>query len=152
MDKLKPTGQVILYPSRKKWIAILTGTLLIVGVFLTNWFLGDGWEQLLVAALMALTLFAPVGNLIPGNSYLKLDDDDFEIKNIFRPTRRIEWVDVTRFKTVEFPFFFLASYTLTIADKGKGETKIIIPQTFGKNTYDLLLNMKERHRIALRDV
>src|SRR4051812_18626261 len=94
-------GMVTLYPSRRKWLLVLAGSLAFaVGGF---WMIRDqqaaGWYVLIFFGLCAIVALVI---MLPGAASLKLDREGFEVVNLFR-RHRTKWKDVGDFNTAAIP-------------------------------------------------
>jgi hypothetical protein len=94
-------GPVTFYPSRKKWLAVLAGGVLLTigGVLMVR--SGDpmGWLPLIFFTLVALG--AAVA-MLPGAGALMLDRQGFEVTNLFR-RHHTRWQDALRFAAAQIP-------------------------------------------------
>jgi hypothetical protein len=94
-------GPLTLYRSRRKWLVVLAGcTLFAIGGF---WMIEDsdrtGWLVLIFFGLGSL--IAAIA-LLPGAGALTLEQDGFEVKNLFR-RHRVRWQDAAGFEVVAIP-------------------------------------------------
>ena len=88
--------EITFYPSKAKYLLILSGSLLFTagGV----WMAYDGeWKGHFVYLFFGLCSVAFVITLLPNASYLKLRDDEFEFGRIFRK-HCVKWEDVKNFE------------------------------------------------------
>jgi hypothetical protein len=88
-------GPITLYASQRKWLAILAGCAVFVGIgvsmitspaFFNPSYLGIpadiiGWLEIV---LFGLGLIVSVVALMPGRSHLTLDANGFTVRNLFR--------------------------------------------------------------------
>ena len=89
-------GPVTFYPSRKKWLLVFAICMLIVvtspGMIRAGHWMG--WVGLILSG--ACTLIAGTVMLLPGALRMTLDHEGFEVRKLFRRSRR-RWRDVSRF-------------------------------------------------------
>ena len=88
----------VLRPALPKWLAMVAISVAFVwiGVTIRGTHPLAGWSCIVFFGLCGV---AGVLNLLPNASRLRLDDDGFEIRSLFR-TRRVRWADVARFGTM----------------------------------------------------
>jgi hypothetical protein len=94
-------GPLTLYPSRREWLLVFTGCLLVAagGAWMIKSGDGEGWLVLIFFGLGTLVAGAA---MLPGAGGLILDHDGFEITNLFR-RHRTRWQDAAGFQTASVP-------------------------------------------------
>ena len=88
--------EITFYPSKAKYLLMLSGSLLFTAVGV--WMAYDGeWKGHFVYLFFGLCSVVSVSMLLPNASYLKLRDDEFESGHIFRK-HCVKWEDVKNFE------------------------------------------------------
>ena len=150
-------GPVTLYPSRRKWLLVLlVGLVLGAGGVLMlragEWL---GWLSLVFFAVVSLTALAA---MLPGSSRLRLDKDGFEVRMLFRGSRK-RGAETSEFGAAPIPpsgqvFVVFDDLTTTHKTLAGISTAIVgrngaLPDTFGLAAEDLAQLMTEWRRRAL---
>ena len=166
-------GPITLYASQRKWLAILAGCAVFVGIgvsmitspaFFNPSYLGIpadiiGWLEIV---LFGLGLIVSVVALMPGRSHLTLDANGFTVRNLFRSsTDRWETVDdytavnmavthpVGKIMLVGYNDRTQAQRALARANVGLVGRKSALPDTYGMTAEDLARLMSVWRRKAL---
>jgi hypothetical protein len=91
-----------LRPSRLKFFALATGSLifLLIGI----WMIVDGeWKGWFVTIFALVCLAVFIVAMLPGATYLALDDVGFTVCSLHR-LRRYRWIDVGEFVAVQLTY------------------------------------------------
>ena len=129
---------LILLPSKRRWGAVLAIGLALMAASLFS--IRDqpavGWISL--AFFGACTLVAAV-QLLPGASALKLDQEGFVVRNLFREWRT-RWEDIGPFRVVRLVFWHMVGFDRVIPAGGNPVARInstlvgaaeTLPETYG---------------------
>jgi len=166
-------GPITLYASQRKWLAILAGCAVFVGIgvsmitspaFFNPSYLGIptdiiGWLEIV---LFGLGLIVSVVALMPGRSHLTLDANGFTVRNLFQSsTNRWENVDdftamnmaathpVRKIVLVGYNDRTQAQRALARANVGLVGRNSALPDTYGMTVEDLVRLMSRWRRKAL---
>jgi len=154
MTQKQPT--VTLYPKRSSaiWLFLSCAAFVTGGIWMG---VNERWIGFPIAAFFALGIPVAVVKLLPGSTYLQVDDSGFTFCNFFRRTT-IPWSVIDEFCVVTLKqtgmkvhrmigFNFVKSY-----DKGKlgrriaaiiGKCEGALPDTYGKKAEELASFMNE---------
>lgn len=153
--------KIVFYPKRSTTVLLLMGSSAFVAIGIVL-FLSGKWLGLAAAAFFSLGIPISVIQILPGSSYLRLEETGFTFCNLFRKTS-IPWSDINEF-TVVTPrksglsthrmvgFDFVSSYERArlarhIA-KGITGSEGALPDTYGKTAKGLAELMNSHLRKA----
>jgi hypothetical protein len=150
-------GPVTLYPSRRKWLLVLAGGVLLAagGVLMVRSGDPTGWFPLIFFALVAVVAAAA---MLPGAGALLLDREGFQVTTLFRH-HRTRWQDATGFMASRIPpasqrFVVYDDVTQSAKSLAKINVEIIgrngaLPDTYGLSPDDLASVMAQWRERAL---
>jgi hypothetical protein len=148
LRQMNEKKEMILRPSRKKWLGILLMSLLFcaIGVMMIRDGKMLGWFPLLAFGIVAIVSLVL---MFPGVGYLKLDKDGFTVCSLYRAST-FRWDDVTEFglgfnKLVSFNFSpaYTQHQRMREINKAIGSFDAAIPDSYGMTPEDLLLLMNK---------
>ncbi len=143
-------NHLILYPSKAKtlFLLVLSIAFVITGVVITTSGENAGW---IVTGFFGLCIPLVLLRLVPGKFHLKLTDDRFEVKTLFK-LESFQWSDVEQFKVsnigrdTKVVFNFSDEFTKNKLNRSVSKlitgTEGVMPDTYGKTPSELadLLN------------
>ena len=141
--------EITLYPSKAKGLLVLFGSLLATA--LGVWMVCEGeWIGHVGYLFFGLCSVACVIQLLPGASYLKLRDDEFEFGRIFGK-HCVKWEDVKNFEIwthgsiemVGWNYKEGVEVSIFVRINKRAGTDELLADTYGMKTEELLSLMNE---------
>jgi hypothetical protein len=151
----------ILYPKKSSavWLLLGCSAFVVVGIWLGN---REGWIGYAGAAFFALGIPVALIQLLPGSSYLQIDETGLTFSNLFRKTS-VPWSDVDEFFVVTLKqsglavhkmvgFNYVPSYGRQLIGRriaaAIGKCEGALPDTYGKSAEELALLLNSYLQIA----
>jgi hypothetical protein len=144
------TPSLTLYPKKSTaiWLLLCFSLFVAIGIVLG---MSEGWAGYLCAALFAIGIPVAVIQLLPGSTYLHVDESGFTFCNFFRRTT-VPWSVVDEFFVVTLKqsgirvhsmvgFNYVASYDRAFLGRRiarvVGKCEGALPDTYGKKAEEL---------------
>jgi hypothetical protein len=154
-------GTQILYPKKSSavWLLLGCSAFVAAGVWMGN---KEGWMGYAAAAFFALGIPVALLQLLPGSSYLQIDDTGLTFSSLFRKTS-VRWSDVDEFFVVTLRqsglsvlkmvgFNYVSSYDrLRIGRRfaaAIAKCEGALPDTYGKGAEELAVLLNSYHQMA----